>query len=233
MTNEAKIKSILDTLNEVNEELLALPDDMLLSIDPRDNESISTRSAFMQEYNVQLEDFSAGITRITTLLKNFFDVDPEQEDEESNIGEKQHRDRIVQELDRNESHSLDESFTFKRPYGFVLNDRAYKGLKTWKNLYLHVLNYLYESDPSRFVTVTQDKTWISRRDNPAFSANPSELRVAAPIPGDLYAEINLSANSMVKNIKKLLTSYGIPLTAMKVYLREDRDAAAKSDDSSN
>lgn len=227
MTNETKIKSILDTLNEVGEELLALPEDMLLSIDPRDNESITTRSAFLKDYNIQLEQYSASVTRITTLLKNFFDVDPEQEDEESSIGENTHRDRIVQELDRNESHSLDEPFTFKRPYGFILNDRAYKGLKTWKNLYLHVLNYLYESNPSRFVTVTQEKKWISRRDNPTFSANPSDLRVAAPIPGDLHAEVNLCANDMVKNIKKLLASYDIPLSAMKIYLREDRDAAAE------
>lgn len=49
MTNEAKVKSILDTLNEVGEELLALPDDILLSIDPRDNESISTRSEFLKK----------------------------------------------------------------------------------------------------------------------------------------------------------------------------------------
>ncbi|MEI6222966.1 MAG: hypothetical protein WCP97_09475 [bacterium] len=39
MTQHDKIKQILDTLNNLQENLLSLPDDMLLSIDPRDNDS--------------------------------------------------------------------------------------------------------------------------------------------------------------------------------------------------
>lgn len=38
MTNQNKISSILDMMNDLQENLLALPDDMLLSVDPRDNE---------------------------------------------------------------------------------------------------------------------------------------------------------------------------------------------------
>ncbi len=34
-----KIKEILDTLNNLQENLLFLPDDILLSIDPREHES--------------------------------------------------------------------------------------------------------------------------------------------------------------------------------------------------
>jgi len=35
-----QIKEIMDMLNTLQEDLLSLPDEMLLNIDPRDNESI-------------------------------------------------------------------------------------------------------------------------------------------------------------------------------------------------
>lgn len=35
-----KIKDILDMIDTLQEQLLSLPDDMLLCIDPRDNESL-------------------------------------------------------------------------------------------------------------------------------------------------------------------------------------------------
>lgn len=227
MTNEKKIKTILDSLNELQEELLALPDDMLLSIDPRDNASIDDGAAFMKSYNDQLADFSTCVVSISELLKSFFVVDPEKEDEESSVGESKSRDRIVQELDRTEAHGLDEHYTFKRPYGFILKDRAFKGLKTWKNLYLHTLVYLYETDPNRFASIAHDKRFTSRRNNPAFAQESSSLRVAAPIPGGLFAEVNLSANHIIRNIKVLLKTFDIPRETMKIYLREDRDAAVE------
>lgn len=224
MTDKNKIKTMLDSLNEIQEQLLALPDDMLLSIDPRDNESIEEGAEFIKTYNNRLSKFTACVNGITEHLKVFFEVDPEKEEVETDAGERKSRDRIIQELDRSEAHSLDENFTYKRPYGFVLNERAFKGLKTWKNLYLHVLDCLYETDPARFAALPQEKLFISRRGNPLFSKNPEDLRVAEQAPGNLLAEINLSANSLIKNISELLAHFSIETSGMKIYLREDRDA---------
>ena len=48
MTNKNKINSILDMMDDLQEKLLALPDDMLLSIDPHDNESIDEGAGFLK-----------------------------------------------------------------------------------------------------------------------------------------------------------------------------------------
>lgn len=224
MTRKCKIESILDNMNAIQEQLLALPDDMLLSIDPRDNESIEEGAEFIKTYNNRLDAFIACANAVTEGLKVYFDVDPEKDEVESSTDEHKSRDRIIQELDSTEAHFLDENFTYKRPFGFVLNEKAFKGLKTWKNLYLHVLGCLYEADPERFSALPQEKRFISRRGNPLFSKNADDLRVSEQAPGNLLAEVNLSANSLIKNIAELLSHFGMNPSAMKIYLREDRDA---------
>ena len=62
---EKNIKQILDMLDNVHEKLLALPDDMLLRIDPRDNVSLKEGYEFISTYNDDLIQFS----RISTSLK--------------------------------------------------------------------------------------------------------------------------------------------------------------------
>lgn len=224
MTNKEKIKTMLDTLNDIQEQLLALPDDMLLSIDPRDNESIEEGAEFIKTYNNRLSEFTVCANSVVQHMKAFFEVDPEKDEVESDTGESKGRDRIIQELDRSEAHTLNENFTYKRPFGFILNERAFKGLKTWKNLYLHVLDCLYEADSERFLALPQEKRFISRRGNPLFSKNTGDLRVAELTAGDLMAEVNLSANSLIKNMSELLRHFGMNPSSMKIYLREDRDA---------
>lgn len=60
MTNQNKINSILDMMNDLQENLLALPDDMLLSVDPRDNESIEEGMQFIKAFNTNLQIFSSS-----------------------------------------------------------------------------------------------------------------------------------------------------------------------------
>lgn len=45
-----------------------------------------------------------------------------------------------------------------------------------------------------------------------------------PITQEIYTEGNLSANSVRDNIKRLLEKFGIHSQALKLYLRQDRDA---------
>lgn len=231
MNNQNKIKNILDSLNKLQEELLALPDDILLGIDPRDNESLNEGYKFLTSYNEHIATFSTNMINVAELLKAYFAIDPEKEEEESNLGNNQKCNRIIKELDKTQAHSLDESYTYKRPFGFILEERALKGLKTWKSLYIHVLNFLHEKDPMLYKNTLNEKKFISSRNNLSFSLDPSDLRVAEKIPGDFFAEINLSANGIIKNITALLKSFKIPYEEMKIFLREDRDAI--KDNSSN
>ena len=221
---EGEIKEILDRLNTLQEDLLSLPDDILLSIDPRDNESLESGTQFLKSFNESLNQFTDSAGRIEAQIKEHFGINPEEEDVERETVDLQKRERIVKELDKTARHSLDENFTYKRPFGFILEDAAYKGIKTWKNLYLHVLKILKEKDPERFSTLPNEERFISNRGNPLFSRERSKLRIEEKIGSEFYAEINLSANNIRDNIKSLLTYFQIDPENMQIFLREDRDA---------
>jgi len=225
MTPNDKTKEIIDMLNALNEYLLSLPDDMLLDVDPRDNESLEQGVKFIQAFNDNSAQFFRAADKIEQQLKQFFDIDPEAEDVERETTDDQQMTRIIKELDKTEPHSLDESFTYKRPFGFVLGKAAYKGIKTWRSLYVQVLNELYSINPQRFMQLLQAEQFVSRRGNHSFADKPDGFRFAVNLQPGFYAEGNLSANGIRDNIKDLLSYFGLNYQEMKVYFREDRDAA--------
>jgi hypothetical protein len=219
-----KIKQILDTLNNLQENLLSLPEDMLLSIDPRDNESLDQGTQFIKAYNDSLSQFTESSARIAQMVKAHFGINPEEDDVVKESGNRLQRERLIAELDQTVPHTLNENFTYKRPYGFILGETAYKGLKTWKTLYLLVLDMLQTADPEKFAALPEAERFISNRGKPLFSTDQTILRVGEKLPSDLYAEVNLSANMIRNNLHDLLEHFGLDPRTMKIYLREDRDA---------
>lgn len=220
-----KLKEILDTLNNIQENLLSLPEDMLLNIDPRDNDSLEQGARFIRSFNDNLDQFMEITTKIAEQIKTHFSINPEEEEiEKESMKNQQKQDRIIRELDKTAPHSLDESFTFKRPYGFILGDTAFKGIKTWRNLFILVLDELYEKDPTRFARLPEEEKFISNRGKPLFSRDKQDLREGKMLKPGLYVEVNLSANDLCKNIKSMLEHFQLGPGQMKIYLREDRDA---------
>jgi hypothetical protein len=222
--NQHKIRELLDTLNNLQENLLSLPDDMLLNIDARDNDSLEQGTRFIIDYNNSLRLFVESSSKIATLIKAHFRIDPEKEEVVEESSNRQQRERLIAELDQTVPHTLEENFTYKRPYGFILGDAAVKGLKTWKSLYLYVLDILQAADAKKFSALPQTERFISNRGNPLFSNDQSVLRLGEKLPSGLYAEVNLSANMIRNNLHDLLEYFGYHSKAMKIYLREDRDA---------
>jgi hypothetical protein len=221
---QSNIKQILDMLDTLQEQLLSLPDDMLLSIDPRDNESLVNGTAFIKTFNDNLSHFTESSRNIASQLKTYFDINPEEEELVQESVNQSRRDRIIKELDKSTPHQLTEDFTYKRPYGFILAEHAYKGLKTWKSLYIHVLSILDRYDNTRFRPLVKESKFISKRGNPLFAKNVEPLRVAEKYDDAFFIEVNLSANMIRNNIIDLLLHFNIKPEEMKIYLREDRDA---------
>ena len=219
-----EVKDILDMLNTLNEFCLSLPDDMLLDIDPRDNESLEKGLQFIKNFNSSLIQFNESSIKIEEQIKQYFSINPEEDDMEKENLHENKNSRIIKELDEKSPHTLDENFTYKRPYGFILDNAAYKGLKTWKSLYIQVLKELESRNKALFLKLPDEKKFISNRGNPTFSRKPNELRSAQKISSSFYIEVNLSANHIKENIIEVLNYFGINHREMKVYFREDRDA---------
>ena len=64
-----------------------------------------------------------------------------------------------------------------------------------------------------------------RRGNSQFARDPALLRSTMPLPGGVQAEVNLSANHLRDQVRTLLQHFGIEQSALRIYLRQDRDAA--------
>lgn len=221
---QTNIKQILDRLNTLQEQLLSLPDDMLLSIDPRDNDSLDRGTAFIKAFNNNLQQFTISASKIADQIKLHFAINPETEELEQETDNRSKRERIIKELDKTQAYSLDFDFTYKRPFGYVLPNKAVKGIKTWKSLYISILSHLQSQNPEVFSQLPTNEKFISKRGNPLFSPTGNELRVPEKLNQNFYIEVNLSANMIRNNIKDLLNHFDMNLSDIKVYLREDRDA---------
>lgn len=224
--NIKKIQQLLGQLTEVNEQLVSLSDDIWLSIDPRDNESVIAGSQFIQAYNVATGQLSKAAASIEQQLSHYFQKDTEslQPVIEQGTDDSQKNQRMIKELDRSKAYSLRDNFTFKRPYGFVLNGIAYTQITTWKAIYLKVLDIFYHTRPDEFKGLVADERFISNRGNPTFTSNQEELRVAQLLDAGFYTEINMSANTIKNTLLDVLGYFSVNEKDIKIYLREDRDA---------
>jgi len=219
-----RIRGILEQLEQVREDLLALSDDIWLSIDHNDSTALDEGVAFKKAYNAKMAAFDQLAGELSTLVQQFtaisLDTTVRAEDQAPNM-----RERIIRDLDQRQVHGLTEDFTFKRPYGFQLGDEAQAEVNTWRRIYELICRHLQRHDPEHFARLPDDPAFITRRGNPFFSRDPTTLRSAMALPSGVYAEINLSANHLRDQIKALLDTFSIDRQGLRIYLRQDRDAA--------
>ncbi len=219
-----KIQHILGQLAEVNEQLISLADDIWLGIDPLDNESIVAGAQFLQDYNQSTDQLSQAAAAIEQQLSQYFQQDSEnlQPVIEHGSDDTQKNQRMIKELDRSKAYSLHDNFTFKRPYGFVLNGIAYTQITTWKAIYLKVLDILHSAEPDKFAGLVTEQRFVSSRGNPLFAHQKDKLRVAQSLPAGFYTEVNMSANTIKNTLLQVLDYFSIDESNIKIYLREDR-----------
>lgn len=218
-----RIRSILEDLEAVRENLLALSDDIWLGIDHNDPEALDEGYQFKKSYNEKMRAFDTLATDISGMIQGFTNVKVEPNGTEPEKTDAENA-RIIKELDKEVPHSIEESFTFKRPYGFVLKGRAFNDMVTWRSLYTTLCKQLASIDLERFKALPDNSSFISNRGRKSFSTNPGDFYVGVLIADSTYTETHFSANECRDVVKRLLDEFGIPHDELRIYLREDRDA---------
>ncbi|MCE5228549.1 hypothetical protein LLG95_02995 [bacterium] len=222
---ENKIHAILSELERTKENLLSLSDDIWLSIDHNNSKALDAGVEFKRKYNEKMMEFDRVATDLSTLIQKFTSVSLERPVEnEIHARNDEANQRIIRELDKETPHSLSEDYRYKRPYGFVIQGKAYKDQVTWKRVYELVCQHLLVKNRRLMEQLPNNPDFESSRGNRSFAQDPGQLRSSMKITEKLYAEVNLSANSLRDNIRRLLKTFGILETEVIVYLREDRDA---------
>jgi hypothetical protein len=220
----ARTRSILEDLEAVRENLLALSDDIWLSIDHNDAQALEAGVEFKRKYNAKVAEFHTMAGELSTLVQQYTSVRLEAA-EQSGSADRDTNARIIAELNRDEAHHLLEDFTYKRPHGFILCGQATTGITTWQRLYELVLKQLWRRDPARFHTLCDHPDFISNRGHHTFCLDSQHLRQSLPIADNLFAESNLSANGIRDVLRRVLEAFAISSQDFSIFLRQDRDAA--------
>ncbi len=223
-----RTREILEDLEAVRENLLALSDEIWHSIDHNDPEAQEEGVQFKRAYNEKMAAFDALASDLSTMIQQFTSVRLEEQ-EESGEDDEGRNERIIRALDRETPHSIDEDFTFKRPHGFILDGRGAAGVATWSRVFLLICRERHRRNPLRFENLPENPDYISNRGHHLFTHDPTHPRKPQEIAQGLFAETNLSANGLRDVVRKLLATCEIPKDRLRLFLREDRDA--RSEDS--
>jgi hypothetical protein len=223
LAGNERTRQILEDLEAVRENLLALSDDIWLSIDHNDPQALEEGVQFKRAYNEKMAAFDQVAVELSAMVQQYTAVRLEAA-EQTGADDRERNERIVAELNREEPHSIAEDFTFKRPHGFILEGQGTTGITTWRRLYELLCRQLLRKDPGRFHGLPDNPDFISNRGNRSFARDPGELRSASLIGDGIHAEINLSANMVRDQVRRLLAAFEIPAERLQVFLRQDRDA---------
>jgi hypothetical protein len=223
MVVQDRVRRILGDLEAVRENLLGLSDDIWLSIEHNDPQALEEGVQFKRAYNEKMAEFNRLATDLSVLIQQFTSVRLESE-EKTGFDSERENERIIAELNREEPHTIDEDFMFKRPHGYMLRGQATTGITTWPRLFELFCKQLLRQDGDRFRQLPENPNFISRRGHPSFSRSPEGLRMALQIGDGIFAEANYSANGIRDVVRDLLGEFAIPVQDLKLYLRQDRDA---------
>jgi hypothetical protein len=219
-----RTREILQDLEAVRENLLALSDDIWAGIDRQDLQAFDEGVQFMRMFVERNSAFDRVAGELSELVRSFMSVRLE-ESEQTGLGNREQNERIIEELNREEPHSIDEDFTYRRPVGFIFEGDATTGVMTWQRIYELICKRLFARNAELFRSLESNPDFISNRGNRTVSSDPTLLRGALEIGSDLYIESNLSANNICAVIRRILSVFDISPDQLKVFLRQDRDAA--------
>lgn len=97
-----------------------------------------------------------------------------------------------------------ESYTGKSISTFTFKGTKYK-VRTWRDMLIQVCNIMVATHRDRFEQVLN----LVGRKRPYLTKNPNELRAPERISGtEIYVEVNLSANSIVKLSRDIVSLFG-------------------------
>ncbi len=223
MNEKQRAERILTSLANVNEDLLALLDDVWLGINHRDRAAREAGNAFLDTLDDKITAFRSLTDDITALMRQRHGI---AEDETPGNRTGVRTTPANPEFASRRVHYLGEDFTFTRPVGFTVGEQAYTGVTTWRELHITLCRHIAEQNPRRFAALPENPRFISQQGYPMFRRTPTnELRKWASIMPDVYVYVHLSADDTCKWISRLLADFGVPETSVKIYLKRERDAA--------
>lgn len=205
------ISFLKETLNDI---MKAIKDRMLKSLENRDIASVEKYTGIAKEINAFEDYLSHFAEKSDNRTTNEAFTEP---DEDINVIEMSVDN--TQKIDQKMEHSLNEDFTYVRPYGFRFRKKMYI-CKTWKEVLVKTCEILFILNKKRIMDFANIQN-TGRIKPKYFSTDPNDFRRPEYICGAIYVETNLSSNSIKQLIIQLLNEFGFVIDDYVVYFRTD------------
>ena len=213
-----KIDQIVTDLGDANDDLLALLDDLWLEIDHTNTESVRIGSGRMISLLESIQRFQEARNDVADKLRSFLPPAQKQEATETitilSAGNPQ-----ADVFAGKAKISLQENFSYRRPFGFRLRAESYPSLRTWIAVYEKICHVLRNLNPVLFDSLPDRDEMVSTHGNCYFSRDRTALRSPLRVSETIFAESNLSAKLIGDLIRKLVAVFRIQESDIEFYLR--------------
>jgi hypothetical protein len=211
-----RFHNLLNALQRVNEDILSLGDDLLLSIRPPDKQSIETGYQALVSYNEVLAGFTTwfqsyqrlvGSEHVASLLASV--------PEPGLLG----RAETNTTYPSQDAHQLGEDFRYTKPREFEIEGYLKEQVTTWREVYIASSKALICRHPDFLARISACESLKERGGKPYFSPDREVMRDPLQVSEAIFAEGNLSANGIKDVIGHLMDVFGINKAAFHVYLQ--------------
>jgi hypothetical protein len=214
-----KIDKIVTELGDAKDDVLALTDELCSEIwqktDRRDVDSIRTGSERMIAAVNAVTAFQKSCEDIASTFRSFFPPPsavasaPVQTVTDGQLELFRNRVKIT----------LQDSWTYKRPFGFILQGKPYPWRRTWIDLYRDLACALRDRNAEVFSTLPDKSEFISNQGKRYIARGDSDLRIPMRLAEGVFAESNLNANLIRDNTERILDVFAIRPPEIEFYLR--------------
>lgn len=169
-------------------------------------------AALLCEYITHLDDLIDHLDIDYTSSDNI-----ELDDEENTNHIINYEDYVVE---REVEHTLFESYTHKRPFGFKYGNEKFIKANSWKDMFARTSEFLYEIDKEKFLSFENNKK-MNGKHRKYFSVLSEGMYKPVKIANSMYIETNANADSIRNIIIGMLKQYGLDINKYKIFLRAD------------
>lgn len=198
-------QDILRDLEATRENLEAFADEVWSTVDRHDLTTLTKRVEAYNAYCRQVAEYKKLTDQLIAIIQTVPSVVVAQPSGES----------------AGVAHSLDDDFTDTKPAYYVLRGQKSPSYAYWSDLYAGVCKDLARINLEKFASLPTDRHYLTEYGNWRFALTADGFRRSRLIADGIYANVNLSANSLRNLMRQLLLDFGLRLHDLTIYLQQE------------
>ncbi len=231
----ARLRHILGSMEDLRRDMGDLSEEIWKDIDHNDPVKLQQGFNFKQAFNEKRAVFDDALEDLATLIGNYpkLAVAPKAEtptvDNSSGLPSPTLSKPPPQaETETPAADEISDDYKHSLPFGFTLGDKTFTGLSTWAVFYETFLQEMEKRHQDKFFELPDNNLFATSQDHPMFARSPDELREPAKIVDGVYAEVQLSIDTVLQNLKHLVRVFDLPTDSLKILLKEQKRGTVMS-----